>query len=102
MRRSVGLLSFLSRSSRAASSRETAHGPMGPARAELIVNDYGAVIMAAEKAPFAMVLPESGLRHSRGEIKSAIRYCLAFGPPEARESLIAGYSHLGSFVPDAD
>lgn len=75
---------------------------MSPARAQAIVNDYGAVLVASEKAPFAMVLPESSLRHSRADIKAAICYCLASVPPDARDSLIAGYSQLGSFVPDSD
>jgi hypothetical protein len=98
----VGLLSFLGRSRRAASAGGSAGSLTSPARAEAIVNDYGAVLIAAEDTPFSLVLPESQLRHSRDEIKSAIRYCLAFGPAEVRDSLVTGYSQLGSFVPDAD
>jgi len=98
----VGLLSFLGRSRQATSDREGASSHMSPARAEAIVNDYGAVLVTAENAAFGLVLPESGLRHSRDEIKSAIKYCLAFGPAQVRASLVTGYSQLGSFVPDAD
>ena len=95
----MGLLSF---PSGAAWDGESENSSMSPARTELIVNEFGGVMMAAEMAPFGMVLPESAPRHSRGKVKAAIRYCLAFGPPEARQILIASYSQLGSFVPDAD
>jgi hypothetical protein len=75
---------------------------MNATEAERIVNAYGEALARTDDPGYFIVVPQSWLQHSREDIKTAIRTFIDHGPPSARDTLISGYSQLGSFVPDED